>query len=67
MPKCPASQGLPTDTHLEAISGKHLSTGAGVCMLGQMRNTPNLVDDIPDVMGFIVLFMTIFTDYDVLV
>lgn len=38
-----------------------------MCMLGQLRNTPNLVDDIPDVEGFIVPFMTISTDYDVLV
>lgn len=36
-------------------------------MLGQPRNTPNLVDDIPDVEGFIVLFMIISTDDDVLV
>lgn len=39
-------RGLPTDTHLEAISGKHLSAGAGVCKLGQPGKTPNLVDDI---------------------
>lgn len=49
------------------MSAKHLSRGAGVCMLGQLRNTPNLVDDTPDVEGFIVPFMTISTDYDGLV
>ena len=36
-------------------------------MLGQLRDTPDLVDDIPEVAGFIVFFMAISTDYDVLV
>lgn len=38
-----------------------------MCVLGQLRNIPNLVDDIPDVAGFIVPFMTISTDHNVLV
>lgn len=67
MPECPSLQGLPTDTHLEATYGKCLCTGTGVCGSGQLRNMSNLVDDIAYVAGFIVLFMTISTDHDVLV
>lgn len=38
-----------------------------MCLSEQPRNTPNLVDDIPDVVGFVVLFMTISIHDDVLV
>lgn len=58
--KVPSITGSCTDMHLEAISGKHLSTGTRMCMSGQLRNMP-LVDNISNVAGFIVLFMTIST------